>query len=80
MTSTCGLSRAQRRHKLSEIKLAAGCMDCGYNKHSAALDFDHVRGTKSFNISRSDRPWEVVLAEVKKCDVRCANCHRARHH
>lgn len=33
------LRRAAAR--LDALKLEAGCVDCGYNKHPAALHFDH---------------------------------------
>lgn len=64
---------------LHKIKLRRGCKDCGYKKHHAALDFDHVRGQKRFAISAArDRHASIedIHAEIKKCDVRCANCHR----
>jgi hypothetical protein len=73
--------RDQIRAKLSEIKLAAGCADCGYNKASEALDFDHVRGMKDFNVCRMATAFKTmqrVLEEVDKCEVVCANCHRIR--
>lgn len=55
-------------------------MDCGFRTHPAALEFDHVRGIKSVNLSAvSERHWSVVAYEVAKCDVVCANCHRIRH-
>ena len=65
------------RKKLDNIKLSSGCIDCGFNLHPAALHFDHrepklkrckVAAMCTFN-------WSVVLEEITKCDIRCANCH-----
>lgn len=70
---------AKRRAILDGIKLYKGCVDCGYVAHAEALDFDHVRGTKLFSIAPSrTRNLEVLMAEINKCDVVCANCHRVR--
>jgi hypothetical protein len=69
--------RAEWLKFTSTYKLERGCIDCGFKGHAAALDFDHVRGEKLFNISESaSRPLEQVMLEVEKCDIRCANCHR----
>lgn len=72
--------RAVGRAWLNEIKLSAGCADCGFNSHPAALDFDHRPGeVKDFNISnKTDYDRDLVLAEIAKCDVVCSNCHRIR--
>jgi hypothetical protein len=74
-------SRARVKQEIQAVKLEAGCADCGYNAHPAALDFDHLPGTvKCFNIG-PDGPshsWHDVLLEIAKCDVVCANCHRIR--
>lgn len=74
--------RARRRAILNEIKMSAGCADCGYAKAPVALDFDHRDpSTKSFNVSAgvdASRPWAIILTEIEKCDVVCANCHRIR--
>lgn len=56
------------------------CIDCK-NNDSRVLEFDHVRGVKVANIStmiRNCMTWDVILTEISKCDVRCANCHRIR--
>ena len=57
-----------------------GCVDCGYNEHPAALDFDHMPGTeKLFNIGQEKhRALDQLLAEIAKCELVCANCHRIR--
>ncbi len=75
--------RNQKRQKreLADMYLHGGCVDCG-EKDVRVLDFDHVRGTKEFSISKGlrDRVSNVRLVqEIKKCEVRCANCHRKRH-
>lgn len=72
---------ARRKATFDAIKLSRGCADCGYNEHAVALDFDHVRGEKSFNISASlYKAIPVLMAEVAKCDVYCARCHHIRTH
>jgi hypothetical protein len=73
--------RQQARAWLNAIKLAAGCADCGYNKHPAALDFDHIGTDKTANVGvmvRSRVSRAIVEAEIAKCEVVCANCHRIR--
>jgi hypothetical protein len=68
--------QAIRKHK-AEI----GCVDCG-EKDPVVLEFDHLDpSTKIFEIGEATRMgWglERILAEAKKCDVVCANCHRRR--
>lgn len=68
-----------RRDRLNAIKMATGCVDCGFAAHPAALQFDHVRGEKLFEIgSKTSMAWERMEAEIAKCDVVCANCHAIR--
>jgi hypothetical protein len=44
------------------------------------MQFDHVRGEKLGDVSALIRtaPHAVVLAEIEKCDLVCANCHADR--
>jgi hypothetical protein len=56
-------------------------MDCG-ESDPVCLDFHHRDPSiKSFEIARGVkcRSLEAVQAEIAKCDVVCANCHRKRH-
>jgi hypothetical protein len=54
------------------------CVDCG-EADPVVLEFDHRRD-KLFSIGMelSQRKWQSILAEIEKCDVVCANCHRRR--
>jgi hypothetical protein len=67
----------QKREFLAWYKLQRGCCECGYNKHPAALTFDHINpDEKLFNIADfGQHSWEDILREVAKCRVLCANCH-----
>lgn len=56
------------------------CVDCG-EADIVVLEFDHVRGEKTTDVSRmisKGYVWKTIAAEIEKCDVRCANCHRRR--
>ena len=64
--------------KLETLKRAP-CLDCGDAFDPCCMDFDHVRGSKSLSIARMyTTAWDKVLAEIAKCDLVCANCHRIR--
>lgn len=68
------------RRKLAEYLSCHPCVDCGQTD-IRMLDFDHVRGKKSSEISRMMNvgcSWLTIEAEIAKCEVRCANCHRIR--
>jgi hypothetical protein len=55
------------------------CIDCG-EADIVVLEFDHREpAEKRFNIGCL-KGWSLktVQAEVAKCDVRCANCHRRK--
>lgn len=85
----CSAAYKARAHKprvdmMNALKLATGCMDCGYMAHVEALEYDHRPGEKKIdNVSAMVRQpgrysWDDVLAEIAKCDLVCANCHRVR--
>lgn len=58
------------------------CMDCEQTYPYYVMDFDHREGVdKIYNIGRMGRrSKKALLAEIAKCDVVCANCHRERTH
>ncbi len=59
------------------------CMDCGQSYAPYVMDFDHVRGEKVANVGRlvtRGKPLNMIMDEIDKCDLVCANCHRGRTH
>ena len=58
------------------------CSECGFD-NPLALDFHHREGTeKEFAVSTAAATGfsrERISAEIAKCDVLCANCHRIKH-
>lgn len=73
--------KKQRQIWLTEYKKTLVCSRCPEN-FWACLDFHHRDpATKEFTIrDGASYSQERVLAEITKCDVLCANCHRKEHH
>jgi hypothetical protein len=78
--------RRQRYYRETHIKIFEylrlhPCVDCG-ETDPIVLEFDHIdQESKIAAISemvRVQRAWQVILDEIGKCEVRCANCHRRR--
>ena len=74
--------REKRIKRVAEMKVAAGCTDCGYDANADALEYDHLPGFEKVaavsTLLRGGASWERVEAEIAKCEVVCANCHRIR--
>ena len=76
------MKRRRLEHTLKVYKylLEHPCVDCGETE-PIVLEFDHVRGKKVKDVTRmvgDCHSWGLIELEIKKCDVRCANCHRLR--
>lgn len=74
-------SRDRNRQYVLEYLENHPCVDCG-EKDPIVLEFDHVRD-KLFDVSdikRSAYSLKTIEEEIKKCEVRCANCHRRITH
>lgn len=59
------------------------CADCEESYPYYVMEFDHVRGEKRCEVSRFAKiaaAWDTIKAEIEKCEVVCANCHRERTH
>jgi orotate phosphoribosyltransferase-like protein len=76
----------KRREEIRDIirtfKQEKPCMDCKIVYPYYVLDFDHIGNDKVEGISKmaSWFPLDEIIAEIKKCEVVCANCHRERTH
>lgn len=72
---------AQRRALLDQLK-AKPCKDCGNSYPPECMDFDHRDPTtKAGQVSDLVHcKLERLHAEIAKCDLVCANCHRIRTH
>ena len=81
--------RAKLSHRASRAKLkewvraykASHPCKCG-ESDPVCLDFHHRIGVKEINISHAVRSqWSIkrLQAEMAKCEILCANCHRKEH-
>lgn len=74
--------RGDIRALIQSFKKDKKCSRCGFDDPHA-LDFHHRdAGQKDFRIALAvsgNYSRERILAEIAKCDVLCANCHRILH-
>ena len=55
------------------------CSDCNNEYPPYVMQFDHIRGRKSFQISTGTScNLDRLKKEIEKCDVVCSNCHCTR--
>lgn len=73
-------AQCERNTKIVAALKSEPCTDCGKSYPPYVMDFDHVRGKKAGRIAvfKTSRCLQTVLAEIDKCDLVCANCHRER--
>lgn len=74
--------RRERWYKITHALKSGPCADCGRTFDPICMDFDHRPGVvKSFSLSAGYKvSAERQIAELAKCDVVCACCHRLRTH
>ena len=83
--------RAWRRRRVEQLLAIVAeakdkpCADCGVSYPKQVMDFDHRPDTPrngahpiSYMVHQTPSD-ERLRAEIAKCDVVCANCHRLRH-
>lgn len=71
-------SREANLSYIQQLKSNTPCADCGRTFPAVCMDFDHL-GDKKFSVANGivySRPR--LQAEIDKCEIVCANCHRIR--
>lgn len=71
--------RREYKRRLGDHLSRHPCVDCGEDD-VRVLEFDHVPGVEkhadvAVMVAAGGR-WSDIEAEVAKCEVRCASCHR----
>lgn len=69
--------RADASSFIREYKTTKGCAVCGYNKHHAGLDLDHVVPTETARIPVKLTSLTIAKAYVSDSNIQvlCKNCH-----
>ena len=84
----CSRDDIRKRRQANQDRIVAlkdaPCSDCGGRFPSCAMDFDHrpgeVKKHQLGGMTKTVYSWAVIEAEIAKCDLVCANCHRIRTH
>jgi hypothetical protein len=68
------------RKFIKKLKESTPCNDCKKYYPYYIMQFDHLRDKKFHIGSGVSKPIELLLDEINKCDIVCANCHAERTH
>lgn len=74
-------ARERRRAIIDSIKESSPCMDCGRYYPGYVMEFDHRDSSTKIDTVATlflKASMDRILAEIAKCDLVCANCHRER--
>lgn len=72
--------KKELREEVQRIKETRPCADCNKYFPYYIMDFDHIEENKVTNVAKlvSQGQRKRALAEIEKCELVCANCHRQR--
>lgn len=73
--------RHELREYVRELKEKTPCKDCNVLYPAFVMDFDHRDPSTKFDIIPrvvASYGFKKLHAEIAKCDIVCANCHRIR--
>ena len=72
-------NRESLRELHKELKRSNPCIDCGKHFHPCQMEYDHLED-KKFTIASLINTGRRTkfLAEIEKCELVCALCHRER--
>jgi hypothetical protein len=86
--ASAAITRFKRSQKIrtfiQQLKGSTPCADCGKIYPHYVMEFDHRAGNeRSSNGHRkvselTSQRWLIVLEEISRCDIVCANCHHIR--
>lgn len=84
MTYECTRRQREKTKKwFEEIRTNKPCTDCGNIYPYYVMDFDHLpqyNKIKCVSTFASGGSQKRMEQEIKKCELVCSNCHRARTH
>lgn len=73
--------KRERKNRLNGLKTKP-CTDCGISYPSYVMEWDHLPGFVKVNMLSKmvQASPKRISAEIAKCELVCANCHRERTH
>lgn len=69
------------RQSVRDLKDSTPCADCNKQYRYWVMEFDHLPGedkVDNINALSSKGVEKQLYAEIEKCELVCANCHRER--